>query len=99
MSDRMESQLGFGFGEHQEFLDYLGANKTDDGFEPTRMPEPTDAAPGTWSKVEILAARLQAGEELWHPEDKPIDLTKKTESPSLEDIAESIFSSVEACDD
>ena len=96
---RMESQLGFGFDEHQEFLDYLGANKTDDGFEPTRIPKPTEASPGTWSKVEVLAARLAAGEELWHPDDKPIDLTKKLEDSSLEDIAYSIFSSTEPSDD
>ncbi len=96
---RTESQLGIGFDEHQEFLDYLGANKTDDGFEPTRVPEATDAAPGTWSKVEVLAARLAAGEELWHPDDKPIDLTKKLEASSLEDIADSIFSNTEVSDD
>ena len=96
---RTESQLGFGFDEHQEFLDYLGANKTDDGFEPTRVPEPTDASPGTWSKVEVLEARLAAGEELWHPDDKPIDLTKKLDATSLEDIADSIFSTTEVSDD
>lgn len=31
--------------------------------------EPTNAPPGTRRKVEVLAARAAAGEELWHPED------------------------------
>ena len=46
MTKSNREQLGFGFGEHQEFSDYLAANKTDDGFEPTKKPEPTDQ-PGT----------------------------------------------------
>ena len=80
MTKSNREQLGFGFGEHQEFSDYLAANKTDDGFEPTKKPEPTDAAPGTWSKVEVLAARLERGEELWHDLDRKIDLTKGSSS-------------------
>jgi hypothetical protein len=29
----------------------------------------TSLQPGSWGKVEVLAARMAAGEELWHPED------------------------------
>ena len=79
-----ETQLTFGFSEHHEFISYLNANKTDDGFEPTKEPDPTVAAPGTWEKVEVLAERLQLGTNLWHSEDQPIDLTKaQTGNPSL----------------
>lgn len=82
-NDQQECQLTFGFREHQDFLSYLGANKTGDGFEPTRSPSSTDAAPGTWEKVEVLAKRLEAGESLWNEEDRPIDLTKIQTSDSL----------------
>lgn len=31
---------------------------------------PTDIRPGTKEKVAALAARMQRGEELWHPQDR-----------------------------
>lgn len=31
---------------------------------------PVDAKPGSQEKVEILAMRLERGEELWHPKDR-----------------------------
>ncbi len=30
----------------------------------------TDAMPGTWEKVEILAERVRTGLPLWHPSDR-----------------------------
>ncbi len=36
---------------------------------PTRKPVPTDARPGTPERVLVLAARYEAGEHLFHPED------------------------------
>ncbi len=50
------------------------------GFEPDelRPPErPTGHRRGTAGKLEVLAARAAAGEELWHPEDAgmPADVT------------------------
>lgn len=36
--------------------------------------EPTDAAPGSEEKIEILAARFKAGVCLWHKKDARIDL-------------------------
>jgi hypothetical protein len=33
------------------------------------MPEPTTAKPGTPEKVAVLAARAEAGQRLWHPDD------------------------------
>jgi hypothetical protein len=32
--------------------------------------EGTDAMPGTWEKVEILAERIRTGLPLWHPFDR-----------------------------
>jgi hypothetical protein len=39
----------------------------------TSNPEPTNALPGTVAKLEVLCARYQAGELLWHPLDASID--------------------------
>lgn len=43
-------------------IDMVGS---DMDFEPTKIPLPTGAMPGTQEKVEVLAMRLQRGEELW----------------------------------
>jgi hypothetical protein len=46
------------------------------GPAPRPLPEPTAALPGTPEKVEVLAARAEAGELLHHPDDaKRSDLT------------------------
>lgn len=38
-----------------------------DEFAPAETSAPTDALPGSREKVEVLAQRAMAGEELWHP--------------------------------
>ena len=44
--------------------------KHDEDFIPHSLPmEPSFALPGSWEKVEILAQRVDRGEELWHPKD------------------------------
>lgn len=44
------------------------------GWEPSRrLPEPTDALPGTPEKVAVLTKRLAAGQLLWHPLDANLD--------------------------
>ena len=35
--------------------------------------KPTTAAPGSQEKIEVLRARVAAGEELWHPKDPKIE--------------------------
>jgi hypothetical protein len=35
----------------------------------TRLPEPTDALPGTPEKVAVLMERARRGLSLWHPDD------------------------------
>lgn len=37
-------------------------------FRPTD-PEPTDARQGTRAKLDVMAARVASGEELWHDDD------------------------------
>lgn len=46
-----------------------GRQEIDNPWYPARQPQPTTAWPGTPEKVEVLAARLLAGEDLWHPDD------------------------------
>lgn len=36
-------------------------------------PEPTTAIPGTPEKVAVMAARAEAHQELWHPQDAVLD--------------------------
>jgi len=36
-------------------------------------PEPTDAPPGSLAKLRELCARVEAGQDLWHPDDGPPD--------------------------
>jgi len=38
-------------------------------FEPRPAERPTTARPGTAEKIVVLAARVEAGEDLWHPND------------------------------
>lgn len=38
---------------------------------PTPASEPIDALPGSADKVAAIKRRIEAGEELWHPEDGP----------------------------
>lgn len=35
--------------------------------------EPTDASPGTEEKLAVLCQRAEAGEDLWHDDDRPGD--------------------------
>lgn len=37
------------------------------------LPAPTAAFPGTPQKIEVLAARAEAGQQLWHPLDRGLD--------------------------
>lgn len=39
-------------------------------FEPASDGQPTTERPGSRAKIELLAARLQRGEELWHEDDR-----------------------------
>ena len=44
-----------------------------------KMPEPTDALPGTLDKVRVLEERARLGQALWHPQDAKLDLRKLAE--------------------
>jgi len=45
----------------------------DRDFSPRPAAEPTTARPGTPEKIEVMAARLQRGEEIFHPDDPVIE--------------------------
>jgi len=65
---------------------HMKSHGNDCGFRERKMcSKPTKHLPGTWDKVEVLAARVQAGEPLWHPEDAK--LKKRRVGWESEDVA------------
>ena len=42
----------------------------DEDFVPAPAKEPTDHAAGTFARIEVLRKRLEAGEHIWHPDDR-----------------------------
>jgi hypothetical protein len=44
-----------------------------------KMPEPTNALPGSAEKVRVLQERAQLGQQLWHPLDAKLDRRKLAE--------------------
>ena len=54
-------------------FDWIVLHETSDGFKPRPASQPTTARPGTAEKIAVLAARLEAGEELWHADDATLD--------------------------
>jgi hypothetical protein len=49
---------------------HIESHLSDAGFvEQKQSSGPTSHEPGTWGKVEVLTARVKAGEPLWHPDD------------------------------
>lgn len=57
--------------DHSSF-GHLLSRGHDYDFEPIAKPEPTDAAPGSLEKLEVLARRLMRGEELYHEDDATV---------------------------
>ena len=63
---RMDDHSSFG---------HLLSRGHDFDFEPIAKPEPTDAAPGSLEKLEVLAKRLMRGEELYCEDDATVMAT------------------------
>lgn len=42
-----------------------------------RLPEPTQAPPGSPEKVAVLERRARLGQALWHPCDAPMDVESR----------------------
>jgi hypothetical protein len=53
-----------------------------------KMPEPTDALPGSLEKVRILEERARLGQALWHPLDAKLDRRKLVELTAEADVRE-----------
>lgn len=51
------------------FFDHMRTFGDDREYRPRGIATPTDALPGTPEKLEVLKARLNAGQELHHPRD------------------------------
>lgn len=58
----------------------------EDDYEPTRLPEPTAARPGSYEKIEIMRQRVLNDEWLHHPDDEPmaceIVISRRHSTPS-----------------
>jgi hypothetical protein len=70
--------------DHSSF-GHLLSRGHDYDFEPIRKPEPTDAAPGSLEKLEVLARRLMRGEELYHEDDETVLATVEA-STAMRDL-------------
>lgn len=55
---------------HKPLLRYHPSSAAFASYEPIPPAIPTDAFPGSEEKVDILAARVDRGEDLWHPDDR-----------------------------
>lgn len=56
--------------EATTLADHIGSHLSDSGFvEKKASSGPTEFEPGSPGKVDVIKARLEAGEPLWHPED------------------------------
>lgn len=58
-----------------------GLDDYDDCYQPTN-PEPTDARQGTRAKLDVMAARVANGEDMWHDEDGGHDEDDDSMGPS-----------------
>lgn len=47
----------------------IGFESQDMHYEPHSKSQPTCHPPGSLDKVRVLAARLENGQDLWHPDD------------------------------
>jgi len=57
---------------------HIESHLSDEGFVEQRQSSgPTTHQPGTPGKVEVLKARLEAGEPLWHPADPVVKLRRR----------------------
>lgn len=59
----------------------------DEDYQPKPCQHPTGHPPGSPEKVEVLCARVLAGEELWHEDDTPSNHLK-CHSKSTESLIE-----------
>jgi hypothetical protein len=54
----------------------------DEDFCPVVASAPTAAPPGSFAKLEVMAARVEAGQSLWHDEDVNAFFSRHTANPS-----------------
>lgn len=63
-------QPHFGFASPVTIQDYVACTGADDGYKPVGdAPTSTQAQPGSPEKLAILIERVNAGVDLWHPDD------------------------------
>ncbi len=62
---------------------------TDECFEPSAAPEPTEVPIGCFDRLDVYARRLLRGEHLWHDEDSTtvavIEVQREMHTKAIED--------------
>ena len=56
--------------EDYNIFHHIQAHGNGEEFRPEDKPAPTNAAPGSNLKIDVLMKRLEAGEELWNDLDR-----------------------------
>ena len=51
-------------------FEHLRRHGTADSYAPESHPNPTNAAPGSSQKIEVLIKRLELGQDLWNERDR-----------------------------
>ena len=51
-------------------FEHLRRHGTADSYTPESHPNPTNAAPGSSQKIEVLIKRLELGQDLWNDMDR-----------------------------
>jgi hypothetical protein len=69
MTSRRQATNHWKDAMHRLVMSPTQAYRNDCAFEPIGLPNPTSAKPGTPEKVDVLRKRLEAGEQLHHPQD------------------------------
>jgi hypothetical protein len=63
----------FAFASTKTVFDYVTEHSTDEDYRPREVSRATSCMPGSPEKIDVLSARVQRGEELWHRKDRTID--------------------------
>jgi hypothetical protein len=63
-------------GQGKNVFEELLLVNHDEDFYPSTISQPTTAPPGSSEKIEVLAKRVERGEDLWHRDDVVIDFSE-----------------------
>ncbi len=85
--DRLRLAIDYGRAPRTVHSDLL-LRGHDEDFKPAPADWPTDALCGSSEKIEVLRARVELGQSLWHPNDNRDQVVHQrlTQQPSLREL-------------